>query len=161
MVLRDASGPDPAGVTLPPAEFLPHGPAGEVALGASRDDVMKAAGSKAQMVDGALVLSPKTAGSYDVLLVWFDGDRVTRIVARHAEAAPAKASPNQLTKLLSEAWGRDARSFGWPAYQETSEGQELRGLGWHDERTRVRLFWQESQNGPSRLYTEWKELPAK
>jgi len=162
VTLRDASGPDPSLAPLPPPEFLPHGPAGEVALGARRDEVLRAAGDKPRtLADGALVVAPRTAAPYDTLLVYLDGDRATRIVARYAQAAPPKAKPAQLTKLLTEAWGRDARGLGWPARQDVPDGQGLQGLGWHDESTQVRLFWQEAENGPPRLYAEWKELTTK
>jgi hypothetical protein len=154
VTLRDASGAEPEAVASPPPEYLPRGPAGELALGAPREEVLRAAGAKPRTTaDGALVLAPRAATPYDTLLVWLDGDRVTRIVARYAQAAPPRAKPAQLGQILTEAWGREAKALGWPARQEVPEG-----LGWHDERTRVRLFWQESENGPPRLYAEWKEL---
>ncbi|HEX5269708.1 MAG TPA: hypothetical protein VFW33_04430, partial [Gemmataceae bacterium] len=156
VTLRDASGDDPAAAPAPP-ELLPRGPAGELALGAGRDEVTRAAGGKPQVLaDGALLLAPRNPGPYDALLVYLDGDRVSRIVARHTQAAPPRARSEQLTKLLTEAWGRDARALGWPARQDFTEGQGLQGLGWHDGHTRVRLFWQEAESGPPRLYAEWK-----
>jgi hypothetical protein len=161
VTLRDARGPDADGAAvLPPPAYLPRGPVGEVALGATRAEVLRAAGlDKPQtLADGGLVLAPRTRGLYDTLLVWLDGDRVTRIVARHAQAAPPKASAEQLTQRLTETWGRDVRALGWPARQEVREGQGLQALGWHDEKTRVRLFWQEAESGPPRLYSEWKAL---
>jgi hypothetical protein len=160
VTLRDASAPDAdAAAILPPPEFLPRGPAGEVRLGATREEVLRAAGNKPQVLaDGALVLAPHAPAPYDTLLVWLQGDRVTQIVARYAQAAPPKAPAAKLSQLLTEAWGRDARALGWPAWQDVREGQGPQGLGWQDEHTRVRLFWQESENGPPRLYAEWKEL---
>ncbi len=161
VTLHDASGPDPSAAPAPPA-LLPRGPAGELALGATRDEVQRLAGGKPQVLaDGALLVAPSTAGTYDALLVYLEGDRVSRIVARHAHAAPPKANGPQLTKLLTEAWGHDARALGWPARQDVAEGQGLQALGWQDEHTRVRLFWQEAENGPQRLYTEWKDLATK
>jgi hypothetical protein len=161
VTLREARGPDADGAAvLPPPGYLPRGPAGEVALGATRAEVLRAAGlDKPQtLADGGLVLAPRTRAPYDMLLVWLDGDRVTRIVARHAQAAPPKASAEQLTQRLTETWGRDARALGWPARQDGRDGQGLQALGWHDEKTRVRLFWQEAESGPPRLYGEWKSL---
>ncbi len=161
VTLRDVSGPDPAAAPAPP-EFLPRGPAGELALGATREEVLRAAGGKPQtLADGALLIAPRATDPYDALLVYLDGDRVTRLVARQAQAAPPKATPAQRTKLLTAAWGRDARMLGWPARQDVPDGQGLQGLGWHDEHTRVRLFWQEAENGPPRLYAEWKALTTK
>jgi len=160
VTLRDAAGSDPDGVVaLPVLEFLPRGPGGEVALGTAREALLRTAGEKpGTLADGALVLTPRGAGPYDTLMVWLDGDRVTRVVARYAQAAPPRARPAQLAQLLTEAWGRDGRGLGWPMRQDVVEGQAVQGLGWHDERTRVRLFWQESENGPPRLYGEWKEV---
>ncbi len=162
LTLRDLSGSDAAAEPLPPPEYLPRGPAGEVTLGTSREDVLKAAGAKPQTLeDGALVLRPRTSAPYDAVMVWLDGDRVTRVIARYAQAAPPKARPAELTKLLSEAWGRDARAFGWPARLDASDAQGLQGLGWHDGHTRARLFWQEAESGPPRMFAEWKELATK
>ena len=31
-------------------------------------------------------------------------------------------------------------------------------MGWHDDRTRVRIFWQESDSGAIHLYSEWQDL---
>ena len=57
------------------------------------------------------------------------------------------------------AWARDLRRFGWPRRQDATGDDALNGLGFHDERTRIRLFWQEPDQGPPRVYTEWKPLP--
>jgi hypothetical protein len=157
VTLRDASAAESA-----PPELLPRGPAGELALGATREEVLRAATGKPQTLpDGALLIAPRGPAPYDALLVYLEGDRVSRLVARQAQAAPPRAKPAQLTKMLSEAWGRDARALGWPARQDVVDGQGLQGLGWQDEHTRVRLFWQEAENGPPRLYTEWKDLTKK
>ncbi len=163
LTLRDAAGADPdAPSPLPALQFLPRGPAGEVALGTRRDHLTPSAGEKPKTLsDGGLLLPPRGAGPYDSLMVWLDGDRVTRIVVRYAQAAPARARPAQLAQLLTEAWGRDGRALGWPMRQDMADGQALQGLGWHDDRTRVRLFWQDAENGPPRLYAEWKEVPAR
>jgi hypothetical protein len=159
VTLRDASGPEPSLEPVPLPEYLPRGPVGEVAVGASRADVLRTAGDKPQALgDGALVVAPKAPVPYDVLLVYFDGDRATRVVARYKQPAPPRATPAQLTKQLTEAWGRDARDLGWPVRQDVTDAQALQGLAWHDEHTRVRLFWQEAESGPQRLYGEWKEL---
>jgi hypothetical protein len=144
-------GPDP----LPPLVYLPRGP-GDVSLGDAREEVMKRAGDRPPLPDGALVLAPASPVRYDTLLVWFDGDRVARVVARHVQAGPAKPTPAQMAQQLTEAWGREARALGWPRRQDFAGDKVLQGLGWHDDRTRVRMFWQESQNGPPRLYTEWR-----
>jgi hypothetical protein len=156
VTLRNADAADEPDLA---PQYLPRGPAGELALGATRDQVLRLAGDRPQsLADGAIVLAPKTPAPYDTLLVWLQGDRVTRIVARHSQPAPPKAGAEVLSRILTDAWGRDIRALGWPARQDARDGQALTGLGWHDGHTRVRLFWQDAESGPPRLYTEWKEL---
>jgi hypothetical protein len=159
VTLRDISGADEPTEAITGLSYLPRGPAGEIGLGTARDDVLRAAGASPRtLADGAIVLAPKTPAMFDALLVWLQNDRVVRIVARHAQAAPPKAGAAQLSKLLTEAWSRDLRALGWPARQDSREGDALQALGWHDDFTRIRLFWQDAESGPPRLYEEWKEL---
>jgi hypothetical protein len=61
-------------------------------------------------------------------------------------------------QAVTEAWGREARNLGWPQRRDVLSGEVLQGLGWHDERTRVRLFWEETKEGDPRVFTEWKTL---
>ena len=144
---------------LPPLEYLTRGPLGELALGDSREDLMKAGGDKAhRLPDGGLVVSPRGAGPYDELHVWTENDRIVRMTARHKTEVPAKAKPAQLAELLVTAWARDVRTLSWPLRQDTMSDGSLQSVGWHDERTRVRLFWQEGENSQPRIFTEWKEL---
>ena len=51
------------------------------------------------------------------------------------------------------------RSFGWPRQQQLVGNDMLQALGFHDERTRLRIFWQENDDGSVKVFTEWKELP--
>ena len=157
VILRDAGDAEGTGTPLPPLEYLNRGP-GEVSLGDLRGEVIKltAAGSQ-PLPDGAVVVTPRTAQPYDALLVWFKGDRVDRIVARHSQEPPANAVSAQMVGWLRQAWGRDIRILGWPCRMQMGDDQVLQGLGWFDDLTRVRLFWQDSQNGPPRLYTEWRK----
>lgn len=154
VVLRDQK----SGGTLPPVEYLPRGPVGCV-LGVGRDDLLRQwnVTNPSPLADGALVLTPQTPRPYDALLVWFENDRVARIVARH-DAAGRGTAPAQLAQAVSEAWGRELRSLGWPARQDATPQGTLQGLGWNDTRTRVRTFWQDQDDGPPRVYTEWKSL---
>ncbi len=155
VTLLDCPPAQELGVRLPPLEFLPRGADGCV-LGLTRDQLLQKWGitEPVTVADGALVLPAPQGSLYDTLLVWFDKDRVVRIVARHAASGPR--SPQQLGQLVKEAWGRDLNSLGWPRRQEITDDQ-LQGLGWNDDRTRLRIFWQESDHGPPRLFTEWKE----
>jgi hypothetical protein len=144
-----------------PLELLPRGPE-SCQLGDKRDELQRRwMVSKPEVLDGALVLRPAAGGRYDVFLVYFDGDVVNRIVAR--QALPAKQAPTQPAQMataLSEAWGRDLSTLSWPRRQDYNDKNNLTGLGWHDDRTQIWLFWQEAGQGPPRVYTEWKNLPA-
>ncbi len=154
VVLRDrATG------TLPPLDFLPRGPVGCV-LGVPREDLLRQwnVTTPNVLADGALVLTPQTPRPYDALLVWFENGRVARVVARHDAGASRGPTPAQLAQAVSEAWGRDLRTLGWPSRQDATPQGVTQGLGWHDGVTRVRTFWQEQDDGPPRVYTEWKAL---
>ena len=103
------------------------------------------------------MLPPPRGGAYDALLVWFDKDKVTRIVARHVPPAAGGRESSSPGQQITQAWARGIRSLGWPMHQDAgSDG--LQGLGWHDDQARVRIFWQEGDNGPPRGFTEWKEV---
>src|SRR5262249_7296292 len=106
VVLRDRPAEHEAGAPLPPLEYLPRGPAGCV-LGLGREDLLRQwnVANPVTLADGALVLHPQTPRPYDALLVWFENDRVARVVARH-EAAGRGAAPAQLAQAVSETWGR-------------------------------------------------------
>lgn len=157
VVLRDCPLAHPEGVPLPPFEYLPRGTAG-MRLGALRDDVLRSwKGAKPENgPDGSLVFTlPKTA-EFDTISIWFDMNRVTRILARHRDAGSGEFS--ELVEKLSDAWSSKVQALGWPRRQDSSPQQLLQSLGWQDERTRVRLFWEKPGKEKGRLFTEWKEL---
>ncbi|HMF14595.1 MAG TPA: hypothetical protein VKE94_19905, partial [Gemmataceae bacterium] len=117
---------------------------------------------KPQMLDdGGMAIPPPRGATYDALLVWFENDRVTRVVARHtlppAASRPAPSTSDQIT----QAWARSIRSLGWPTRQDAGPDAGLLSLGWHDDRTRVRIFAQDVADGSPRVFTEWKELGEK
>jgi hypothetical protein len=160
-VLRDCPTDQPEGIALPPLEDLPRGPESCV-LGTSKTDLLKAwkedkPGGTAE-VD--LVLYPPKESPYDALLIWFEGDRVSRVVARHRRVGTDTFKPAQISQSLSDAWGSDLRSLGWPNRQDFGADRLLRSLFWNDERTRIRMYWQETDNAPPEAFTEWKNLPA-
>jgi hypothetical protein len=157
VAIRDCPVDHPEGVPLPPLEYLPRGPE-RCLLGTSRTDLLKAwkVDKPVSTADVELVLYPAKTSRYDAYLIWFDGDKVSRVLARH-RAVAAAAKPSDMAEALSAAWGQDIRAFGWPARQELDADQELTSMGWLDERTRIRMFWQDSDQGPPRIYTEWKE----
>jgi hypothetical protein len=161
-ILRDCPLDQPAGVPLPAFAYLPRGP-GNVALGDQRAEVLTrfATDKPRALEDGSLVLPPPRSGAYDALLVWFEADRVVRIVARHAPPAAASRQLPSTNDQITQSWARGIRSLGWPTRQDADSECGLTSLGWHDDRTRVRIFAQEAGDGPPRLFTEWKEIGEK
>jgi hypothetical protein len=160
VTLRDCPVDHPEGAPLPGLAYLPRGPE-QCLLGTSKADLLKAWNVKepttAPQVD--LVLYPPKTSEYDAYLIWFEGDKVARVVAR---IRPPSDTTKQTTvsQVLSEAWGRDLRFLGWPNRQEFSADQELSKLSWLDERTRIRIYWQETDASSARVFTEWKDLSA-
>jgi hypothetical protein len=159
VAVRDCPADSPGGAPLPPLEYLPRGPE-RCNLGDTREALLQRWGVTEPVVaGGAVVLTPPQPASYDAVLVWFDKGQAVRIVARHSQAATASAQPTQLADAVQAGWLRDIRTLGWPRRRDVTPEDLLQGFGWHDERTRVRLFWKEPDQGPGRLYTEWKALP--
>jgi hypothetical protein len=159
VAVRDCPADHPAGALLPPLEYLPRGPE-RCSLGDTGEALLSRWGvAQPVAAGGALVLTPPQPGPYDALLVWFEKGQAVRIVARHAPAARGATQPSQLADAVQAAWVQDLRTLSWPRRRDVSPEEVLQGFGWHDERTRVRLFWQEPDQGPGRLYTEWKSLP--
>lgn len=156
--LRDCPLKHEDGVPLPPLQALPRGPA-LCPLGAERGELLKKwnVSSPVTTAEGALVLSPGLSGPYDALLVWFAKERVARVVARHTHPTGGGVAPAQASEAVIDAWGRDLRLLGWPLRQDLSPQDVLQGLTWLDEQTRVRMFWQENDDGSCRVFTEWKD----
>ena len=141
---------------------MPRGP-GNVALGDSRAELLGrfATDKPRTLEDGGLVLPPPRNGTYDALLVWFEEEQVVRIVARHAPPVAASRQIPSTNDQITQSWARSIRSLGWPTRQDADSEGGLTSLGWHDDRTRVRIFAQEASDGPPRVFTEWKEIGAK
>ena len=70
------------------------------------------------------------------------------------------ARPADLSQAIVTAWGRDARTLGWPQRRDFFEGDALQSLGWNDDRTRVRIFWEDTSDG-ARVFTEWKPIAGR
>jgi hypothetical protein len=154
---RDCPVDEPKGIKLPPLQFTSRGVEGCV-LGDGRAEVLKrwAAVSPPTTPDGAVALGMPTASPYDALLVWFEGNKAVRVVARH-KGRPAQRDGN-FTPALQEVWGRDFDRLGAVRRQEGASGPVFQAYSWHDDRTRVRSFVQDGEDGP-RLFTEWREWP--
>jgi hypothetical protein len=156
--LVDCPADLPAGVVLPPLEALAGGPE-HCALGTTREQIFAGWNVKKPVMaaDGALILRPAASTGLDALLVWFDRDKVVRIVGRHAQ--PAGKDNATLSEAIRADWSRGMRTLGWPRRQDMAPGNVLQGLAWHDDAKRIRIFWQEPDDGPARVFTEWKALP--
>jgi hypothetical protein len=159
VVIRDCPQAHANGVPLPPLQYLPRGPA-SCLLGVPRETLLHNWGitKPTTTEDGAVVLRPDPTAPYDLLLVWFDKDRAIRIAARHRREGKPMTNPAQWGQAVAEAWARDLRTLGWPRRQELTAHGALLGLGWHDDLTRVRIFWQENDQGSAHAFTEWKDL---
>jgi hypothetical protein len=140
---------------LPLLTFLSRGPE-NCTLGQDRAAVLRAWKAEAAepTADGAIPLVPARTSPYDLVLVWFEGGKVTRVVARHRAAVTPRG--NDYSAALQEAWSRDIDHLGWLRRQEIAEGGAVQAYAWNDDRNRIRTFVQDSEQGP-RLLTEWRE----
>jgi hypothetical protein len=158
LTLRDCPPDEPLGVSLPPLQFCGRGVDG-CALGDRRADVLarwKGADSVSSS-DGGLVLAQPPSSPYEAVVAYFDGDAVSRILGYHRAGKPLQRQ--DVPAAFQEAWARDLDRLGAVRRQEAVSGLALPALGWHDDRTRVRTFAQETDQGP-RLFTEWREWAA-
>jgi hypothetical protein len=139
-----------------PLEVLPRGPE-NCALGEARDALLKkwAVTQLVKTSDGALVLTPVRTSAYDAVLVWFENDRVSRIVARYGQPRPNQTRPAEMSKALTDAWARQLPVLGMPLRRDYLNREALHDLCWLDDQTRLRLFWEETGDGP-RVFTEWQ-----
>lgn len=156
-ILVNCPADQPGGVALPPLEVLPRG-SDKCQLGMTREQINEIWKDQKPVAasDGALVLRPSAATGMDVLLVYFDKDQVVRILGRHKQ--PAGKVTAALSEAVRAAWSKGMRTQGWPRRQDSAPGNLLQGLAWHDDATRVRVFWLEPDDGPARVFTEWKAL---
>jgi hypothetical protein len=157
VTLRDCPQDQPDGVVLPPLEFCTHG-VENCQLGDARADVLKRwPGEQSKTPDGGIILGQAKTSLYDLVVVWFENDKVSRVVAQHRQKATLKY--DDVAKALQDAWSQNLDTLGVIRRQDTASGQLLLGYGWHDDVTRVRIFGQDSDKGP-RLMTEWRPWPV-
>ncbi len=166
---RDAGGAEvtlrdrPANATmeqameaLPPLRFCDEGAAG-VLLGQDRADVLKRfPNHKPVENEDAIALAAPADSPYETLAVWFDADKVTRVVAQH-KTVPHNAA--DVTAKMQEAWAHDFDRLGALRRQDGPAGAVLQAYGWHDDKVRVRLLAQDGGDG-LRLFTEWRYWPV-
>jgi len=144
---------------LPEFEYLTRGTAG-CALGMNRQALLDNLNLTKPTIagNGALVINPDAQSPYDVVLVWFEKDQVSRVVARYNAEQGQGGGAAAAVRAVNDAWAREVRSLGWPRRQDYTSNDLLQAMGWNDERTRVRIFWQENDDGSIRVFTEWKDL---
>ncbi len=143
---------------LAPLVYLPRGPEGVLAgltLGAARSDLQAKLPTK-PTEEGAYLLGVPDDRPYDVVLVWFDKDKVQRIAARYRQADPPKTTPADMEKALYARWGAELRTVGWPTRRDASPQGPIQAFTWFDDQTRYRLYWAENDKSPPRLWSEWR-----
>jgi hypothetical protein len=157
VTLRDCPLEQPLGVELPPLRFCGRG-IDALALNEPRSEVNKRwrVTKPLMAANGAQVIALPAASPYDVALVWYDNDKVSRLIARHRE--PKKLSFAEIGAALQNAWSADFDRLGYLRRQDGVQGPVLQAYSWNDDRTRVRIFAQETEEG-TRLFTEWREWP--
>ncbi len=157
VALRDCPLENPLGVALPPLAFCSRGVEG-CNLGETPSDLRKRWQVSKPLLasNGAEVLVAPASSPYDVLLVWYEGDKVSRVIARHRE--PKTLKSEQIAEALQRAWAAGFDHLGYIRRQDGARGQVLQAYSWHDDRTRVRIFAQETEDS-IRVFTEWREWP--
>lgn len=157
VVLRDCPLDKPQGIELPPLRFCNRGIDGCV-LGDTQAEVRKRWQIRHPLMasNGAEVLAMPANSPYDVLLVWYDEGKVSRLIARHREPKALKAA--DVVAVLQQAWGAALDRLGYLRRQDGPSGQIVGAYSYHDDLTRVRLFAQETREG-IRLFTAWREWP--
>ena len=158
LILKDCPLEFPNGAPLPPANWLPRGPMPECTLDSSKADVLKhwKISAPQEGPDGGLVLRPTEKSPHDAYVVFFDGQRVSRIVARSRQTGESLSQPTAASKAVMAAWGQNAAVFGWPWQQAFNRQGHLQSWSTHDETTQVRVFWQNQGESGLRVFTEWK-----
>lgn len=137
--------------------FVTAGPGG-LGVGATRKALEAAWGKPATKSDTADVFRMTEKSGYEMALVWFDGDRAARVLAVHRGRLSGE-QPEQVSKALLQAWGRDVDGLGVVRRETGRRGDVLGALYWHDDVVRVRTFVQAEDGGPRQL-TEWRAWPV-
>jgi hypothetical protein len=158
---RDASGsevvltdraPADAGKPLGPLAYIDAGVDG-CRLGDTKAQVKTALKGPAASSGGADVHGQPADSPYEMLLVWYAGGKVSRILAVHRTRP--KTQERDIVAALSQAWGRNVAGLGAIRRHEGERGHVLGSYFWHDDRTRVETFVQNDDQG-ARLMTEWR-----
>jgi hypothetical protein len=107
--------------------------------------------------DGASVYRTAPSSPYEMVMVWYSGDRVSRLVAVQRDRPGSM--PREVTEALNQTWGKNFEEFGYIARMEGANGHVLGAYAWHDDRVRIRTSVQTTDQGP-RIMTEWRYFPV-
>lgn len=157
VVVRDCPPDRPEGVALPPLVFCSRG-VEACLLGDTRAELVKRWHITKPLYasNGAEVLALPANSPYDAVLIFYDNDKVTQLIARHRQ--PKALKPAEVASGLHQAWAADFDHLGALRRQDGRQGRVLQAYTWNDDRTRVRIFAQETEAG-IRLFTEWRQWP--
>ncbi len=151
VILRDRP-PEMTTLEIPPWAFVSTG-LSRVKLGDERAAVEAFFKSPVTTSnDGGEVYRTPESSPYEMLIIWYQNDRVVRLRAVHRE--PCGKTPKEVIKTLNEAWGRDTDNLGYVCRQQGERGLLLGAYWWHDDLVRVQTSVQSTDQGP-RLMTEW------
>lgn len=149
---------------LPPLSFLPRGPAGiGITVDMTPAEIEAKLGSKPEKsADGASVVRP-TSGTYDEIRLWIEGDKVRRIAVRYRldPKEKPKLAGSEMQRALIEMTSRWSEILGAPDRADDTDQELLQSLSWFDDVTRFRLYWLESDDGPPRIWSEWRDDKTK
>jgi hypothetical protein len=162
VILTDCPLDRPDGVALPPLETCTRGIDG-ARLGDSRAEVESRwkQDQTRPLTDGGLVLFMPSSSPYDMTIVYFDNNKVNRVLARH-RLAPTDA--RGYLADLQKVWHNDVDRLGVlrrvDSRVDPETGDQIPiGFSWNDDVTRVRAFGTKAADGSHRLFTEWRAWP--
>jgi hypothetical protein len=158
LVMKDCPLDYPQGAPFPAPNFLPRGPEPRCVLGTDKEEFYKQwkIATPTLTSDFGTVLNPGDKSPYEVYVVYFEGERVSRIVARFRQTGELLTQPAAAGKAMTTAWGQHAQAFGWPWQQTFNRQGHLQAWSNHDDATLVRIFWQNYNESGLRVVAEWK-----
>jgi hypothetical protein len=160
VVLLDSDLDHPQGVPLAPLSFASRG-IEACNLGDNKSDVLRRWKLDAPRTtpDGALYFGQPDASPYDIVLVWFEDNKVARVVARHKLRDGKPLRLEQVGPLLQDVWASDIDHLGQLRRQNGAWGQVYGTYGWTEDKTRVVSHVQDTDPDGLRVFTEWREWP--
>jgi hypothetical protein len=155
VVWLDRSG-NAANLEAAPWRFVSGGVKG-ARLGDSRQAVRTALTAPAAKSGEADVHRLPASSPYEMVLVWYEGEKVSRLMAVHRDR-PGR-NEMDIQSALSQSWGRDLDSLGFIRRKLGRSGAILGAYFWNDDQVRVQTSVQASEQG-QRVMTEWRHWPV-